>query len=189
MKVARTVWRRGKDSEAFKVLPIPIQIIKPFLALGLDEQDITFINYFLDTKENMKRIIEDSEIVFFTGGLPEAAIKNILDKELVSSVSKNKVMIGVSAGALIQLKEFYVSPDEDYPEFMYVQGLGLIQEKFHVEVHYAKSELQVSSIHKVLKEKNMKIYAIKNEGGMILDNGVIKLMGEVDVFISDGVEN
>ena len=45
------------------------------------------------------------------------------------------VMMGYSAGAVIQLAEYHLSPDDVYPEFEYYEGLPCLND-FYMEVHY-----------------------------------------------------
>jgi len=127
-------------------------------------------------------MIKNSDIVFLTGGLPEVAVERVLNKGLLSSIGDSKIIIGVSAGALMQLSNYFVSPDKDYPQFMYFQGLGLINKNFYIEVHYEGNDVQKNGIKKVLKEKTDTVYAIKDTGGIIIDNNMITLRGDVVTF-------
>jgi len=127
-------------------------------------------------------MIKNSDIVFLTGGLPEVAVECVLNKGLLSSIGDSKIIIGVSAGALMQLSNYFVSPDKDYPQFMYFQGLGLINKNFYIEVHYEGNDVQKNGIKKVLKEKTDTVYAIKDTGGIIIDNNMITLRGDVVTF-------
>lgn len=158
------------------------ELIKPFGELGVSEDNITWINFFKNKKEDMKKAIEESDVVFFTGWLPDRAVKRVLEKGLLEHVSKAKIVMGASAGALMQLKDYHISPDEDYDEFMYEKGLGLIKDSFYIEVHYGETEVQDSCIQEVLKEKTDRVYAIKEQGGIILDDGKIILLGEVTTY-------
>lgn len=93
--------------------------------------------------------------------------------------------IGASAGALMQLKDYFISPDKDYAEFMYYKGLGLINKDFYIEVHYENTEIQNECIKRVLKEKADIVYAIKDNGGIIVENGELLLLGDVVTFKSN----
>ncbi len=158
------------------------QIVDPFLKLGIDKKNITFINYFEDTEDMMKAKIESNDVVFLTGGLPDMAVKHVLEKGLHEYISKCKVVIGVSAGALMQLENYYISPDKDYPQFMYFNGLGLIKKNLYIEVHYSESNLEKDCIKRVLNEKTDIVYAIKDTGGIILENNILTLLGDVEVI-------
>lgn len=158
------------------------ELIKPFGELGVSEDNITWINFFKDSNEDMVRAIEKSDVVFFTGGLPDRAVERVLEKGLLEHIIKAKIVMGASAGALMQLKEYHISPDEDYSEFSYQSGLGLIDDNFYIEVHYEDSEVQDSCIKEVLKEKTDTVYAIKEQGGIILDDDKLILLGEVTIY-------
>jgi len=159
------------------------EIVDPFLAFKVKEENIIWLNYFKDSREKMIEFIDGSDVLFFTGGLPEKAVERILEIGFLDTLKKyNKLIIGASAGAMIQLAEYYVSPDEDYDSFNYYEGLGLIDKNFQIEVHYTRSEMQVECINKVLNEKSNKIYAIGENGGLILKDNLIKVYGDVTLF-------
>lgn len=158
------------------------ETVGPFVDLGISEENIIWINYFQHTVEEMKKIIESSDILFLTGGDTENAVERVLEKGLLHSIEKGKVIIGSSAGALMQLKNYYISTDEGNPEFKYCEGLGLIKKNFYIEVHYEDNHIQNKCIERVLKEKTDSIYAIKNTGGIVLDEDEITLMGDVVTF-------
>lgn len=157
-------------------------IVKQFLDYGIAESNINWINYFTHSIPDMKTLIEESDILFLTGGLPDMAVERVVEKDLLESIKEIKVVIGASAGALMQLKKFYVSPDEDYSKFLIFDGLGLVDEDFHIEVHYENSRIQNKYIQKILKRHCNKVLAIKQKGGIIIDNGEVKVIGEVVSF-------
>jgi hypothetical protein len=53
---------------------------------------------------------------------------------------------------------------------------------FGIEVHYEGAEVQNKYIKKVLMEKKDIIYAITNNGGIIVDNEKIVLLGDTQIF-------
>lgn len=158
-------------------------VITPFISYGIQEENIDWINYFKDTKENAKAKIRNSNIIFFTGGLPDKMMERLIEFDLVHELeSFTGVIIGSSAGAVIQLSEYHLTPDGDYSTFSYYLGLNMIND-FAIEVHYEGTDIQYESIKKVLHEKKDKIYAITNSGGIIVDNGQITALGDVQTFI------
>ncbi|MSR92308.1 hypothetical protein [Inconstantimicrobium porci] len=60
--------------------------------------------------------------------------------------------------------------------------IGLIDQTFYVEVHFENSDVQNQSIEKVLREKTDKVYAITNNGGIIVEDGKVQTLGEVEIF-------
>lgn len=157
-------------------------IIAPFLNYGIKEENINWINYFKDTTENAKIKIKNSNIIFFTGGLPDKMMIRLKEFNLIDDIENFKgVIIGSSAGAMIQISEYHITPDEDYNIFTYNTGLNFIKD-FDIEVHYEEAEIQNKYINKVLREKRDKVYAITNTGGIIVDNEKIVLLGKVKTF-------
>lgn len=158
------------------------EVVEPFLEYGIDEDNIIWLNYFEDTDAEMKRIIEHSDIIFLTGGLPDRAVERVIERGLLNYINNCRILMGASAGALMQLNNYFISPDEDYSEFMYCQGLGLINKDVYIEVHYEDTDIQNNSIKKVLKEKTDTIYAISDKGGIIVDSGNLLLLGDVVTY-------
>ena len=63
----------------------------------------------------------------------------------------NALIIGASAGALIQIDHYHITPDDDYPIYQYQRGLGLVN-GFEVEVHYCHSQIQNQGIERVFPQ-------------------------------------
>lgn len=162
-------------------------IVSGFTAYGISESNIIFLNYFTDTKCSAKEKIENADIIYFTGGLPDRMMERIREFDLVDTLMKHKgVVMGYSAGAVIQLAEYHLSPDEKYEEFGYYQGLPYLND-FFLEVHYDNSEVQNEAIKKVLTEKHKTVYATEAfSGAIVVDNGNVKLLGKVLEFDNEG---
>lgn len=159
-------------------------IIDSLADYGVSEDNITFINYFADTKETAAQKVADSDIIYFPGGLPDRMMERIKEFELYEVLTKyDGIVMGNSAGALIQLSEYHLSPDRDYPEFKYYDGLPYL-DNFYMEVHYMNTDIQNESINRVLSERGKTVYATEfMSGAIIADNGNIKLLGNVKTFI------
>ncbi len=158
-------------------------IVSGFTAYGISENNITFVNYFEDTKESAKQKIETADILYFTGGRPDRMMDRIKEFDLVDILRKhNRIVMGYSAGAVIQLSEYHLSPDKDYKEFQYYDGLGYLDD-FYLEVHYENRKVQNKAIHRVLSERGKTVYATAfMAGAVIVDNGNVKLLGDVKAF-------
>ena len=92
------------------------------------------------------------------------------------------IVMGYSAGAVIQLAEYHLSPDDDYPEFKYYEGLPYLND-FYLEVHYEEKDAQKAAIQKVLEERKKTVYATSfMKGAILVDNGIIKLLGDVEEY-------
>ena len=158
-------------------------IVGGFTAYGIPADKITFINYFTDTKETAAQKIKAADIIYFLGGLPDRMMDRIKEFDLYDVLMQHDgILMGYSAGAVIQLAEYHLSPDDDYPEFKYYEGLPYLSD-FYMEVHYEGTTVQEESIQRVLAERGKTVYATAFRSGAILvDNGSIKLLGNVKVF-------
>lgn len=158
------------------------EVVSPFASYGIREEDISWINYFTDKKENIIEMIGKSDILFFTGGLPDKTMDRLNELGLIKYIETFKgIIIGASAGAMIQTKEYHISPDEDYDTFSYNRGLDIIK-SFNIEVHYNETDIQKSSINRVLDENKRIVYAIKDTGAIVINNNHIELLGDVTKF-------
>lgn len=158
-------------------------ITSGFASYGVPEENITFVNYFADTKESAAQKIERADIVYFLGGLPDKMMERIKEFDLYDVLMRHDgIVMGYSAGAVIQLSEYHLSPDEDYSEFRYYNGLPYLN-GFYVEVHYEGTDIQNDSIERVIAERGKTVYATALRAGAILvDNGNIRLIGNVKIY-------
>lgn len=158
-------------------------IVGGFAAYGIPENRISFVNYFTDTKQSATKKVENADIIYFLGGLPDRMLDCIREFDLSGVLMKHtKIFMGYSAGAVIQLAEYHLSPDDDYPEFKYFEGLPYL-DNFHMEVHYEGTAVREESIRRVLAERGKTVYATAHRAGVILvDNGIVKLPLNVKVF-------
>lgn len=158
-------------------------LIGGFAAYGIPESSISFVNYFADTKGSAAEKIEKADIVYFPGGLPDRMMERIREFDLYDTLMKHKgIVMGYSAGAVIQLAEYHLSPDDDYPVFQYHNGLPYLKD-FYVEVHYEGTDVQRDAIRRVIAERGKTVYAtVRGSGAILVDNGSIKLIGNVKTF-------
>lgn len=150
---------------------------------GIEENDITFINYFADTHDRAAAKIEAADILYFPGGLPDRMMERIVEMGIYDVIMAHEgVVMGFSAGAVIQMAEYHLSPDDDYPEFAYYKGFPWL-EGFFLEVHYEGNAVQEECIRRVLEEKKCPVYATEfMNGAMIFNDGKMRLVGDVKVF-------
>ena len=154
-----------------------------FASYGIPEENITFVNYFADTKESAVRKIEKADIIYFPGGLPDRMMDRIIEFDLYDTLMKHDgIVMGFSAGAVIQLSEYHLSPDEDYAAFGYYRGLPYLKD-FYLEVHYEGTDVQNDAIRRVLAERGKTVYATElGTGAILIHNGNIKLIGNVKTY-------
>ena len=158
-------------------------IVGGFTAYGIDEDNITFINYFTDTKDTAAQKIKSADIVYFLGGLPDRMMDRIKELNLYDTLLNHSgIIMGYSAGALIQLSEYHITPDDDYKAFNYYEGIPYISD-FFLEVHFENSREQYFSIKRLQKEKDKPIFATRlGRGAIVVDGDEIKTLGDVKFF-------
>lgn len=152
-------------------------IVKPFIKYAVKPENIRFINYFKDTANDLANALIDTDIVYFVGGFPEKTIERLIElgmKEIIENY--NGIIMGWSAGASMQAKEYFVSPDKHYQEYREHQGLNFIKE-FATKVHYDGSTEQIDSIRKYISKTGNKVYCLRKQSAIIYDNGKISLLG------------
>lgn len=175
-----TDWEKsfGEGSEERK------NIETAFDSFGILPEHILWINYFRENCEEACKKIKDSDILFLPGGLPDKMMKRLTEFRLLPVLKTFQGMvIGVSAGALIQAENYFVSPDSDYENYIEAVGLPFITD-FAVEVHYCGSLEQKESIQRYMKERKKPVYGIGEEGGVLVENRRASLFGKVSCFMS-----
>lgn len=154
-----------------------------FAPYGIKEKDVHWVNYFTDSKEQMLNAIVNSDVLLLPGGAPDLAMKRIREKKLKRVLRDYQgVVLGYSAGAMMQLDDYHITPDEDYPDFGWQKGLGYLKD-LDIEVHYRALQHQKRSIERAQSEKNLPVLAIYEKGGVLIGtDGKQQFFGQVDVF-------
>lgn len=162
----------GKNGEKYE------NILRPFLSYGYSEKEVEWLNpYKSDGLAQLKR----AEFLFFTGGMPEKAQKRLDDLGLTVVVRQfDGIVAGASAGAMLQLETYHVTPDEDYSDYGLWQGLGLVG-GIDLEVHYLATPLQDSCALRAHREHGLPVYKMWHEGGLLIEKGKITPMGKVEL--------
>ena len=158
-------------------------IVGAFASYGIPADNVTFLNYFTDSKETARDKIAQADILHFPGGLPDRMMARLAEFELADALlSHDGIVMGYSAGAVIQLAEYHLSPDEDYTEFGYYRGIPYLDGFYH-EVHFENSEQQLASIRRVVRERGKPVYAThRGKGALIAKDGRVTTLGAVDIF-------
>lgn len=153
-----------------------------FYSYGIKKEQIQWINYFSDSMAEMAQKISQADILLFTGGAPDLMMQRIKEKKLKKVLKAfDGIVIGYSAGAMIQLDDYHITPDSDYPNFAYLKGLGYLK-GFDIEVHYTASKRQHESMERVQEEKKVDLYGIYEKGGLLIEGQHVTCFGKVDFF-------
>lgn len=154
-------------------------VVEPFSRYGISEEQITWVDYYTDTRASALEKIKQCQVVYLMGGLPDRTMDRLLEFELTDALENHSgIVMGFSAGAMVQIADYHISPDSDYAEFAYAKGLNMIKD-FDIEVHYEFDQIQKDSIEKAIREKGKTIYAMEDTGGLIVENGKVTCMGDV----------
>lgn len=153
------------------------ELVNPFLKYGISKSNIVLINYFKDTKEILKTILLDTDIIYFVGGFPEKTVRRINELDMLEIIEAFEgIVMGWSAGASMQSKRYYIAPDKYYSEFSFQEGLGFI-DKFAVQVHYDYSDIQNNCIQRFIDNTGLKVYTLEKKSGIIYKDGNVELLG------------
>lgn len=160
------------------------ETVDSFIPWGIPEENFTFVNYFTDTPERAAEKVKNADVIYFTGGLPDRMMDRICEFGLCDVLMQHRgVVVGYSAGAVIQMEEYHLSPDADYASFGYYRGLPYLN-GFGIEVHYEHREEQKRSIARVLRERERPVYVTHTaKGGVLVKNGEIIPFGTVDLYL------
>lgn len=160
--------------------------INPFLELGLDKNNITILDCYNDSTEYMIDKINQSSILILTGGNPEMFYNKVIETGIIDCLKNyNNTIIGVSAGAELQLKKYFITKKNNYyNKFDWYEGFGIINNDFYFDVHSINKGRYIPS----LREKSIKlkknIYCLFDSGVIIYNrkNEKIETYGEVIVL-------
>ena len=158
--------------------------LRKFGYIGDKEFSVIWLNYFSDSGETFRRKIAEADILILPGGLPDFQMERMKELDIIKTIQEYKgLVIGKSSGALTQTPYFYLSPDSDYPELKFGEGIGRIDAGCYFEVHFdPKNEVQMKALKKALKEKYKKVIAMGDKGGLIIEDGNIREFGDVYTY-------
>lgn len=136
-------------------------IVDYFTSLGV--KTITFLDYS-DSNNVITKKVASSNIIYLPGGDPEILFKKLKEKKLKPLLESYKgCIIGNSAGAMVIGKS----------------ALNIVD--FNIEPYYSpEKDAQLLD-----SSKDSKIYAIKEDSALILENGNMYSAGEVYLFFKN----
>ena len=158
-------------------------IVESFGSFGIPSKNIRILNCYGDSEETIRNKFNRADILFFMGGYPDKLMSRIDKYGLRYHIeSFDGIIMGASAGAMVQFDTCHVTPEEEGQEFYYCNGLGLLS-GFDIEVHYRERQAQVDAIYKDLCERGLPIVIIPDGSGVIIRNDEKITLG--DAFIAD----
>jgi len=155
-------------------------IANSFKHYGIESESIEYIDYFRDSEASAKRKLQAADILYFPGGAADKIMSRVIKFDLYQTIENYKgVIIGFGAGAQIQLAQYHVTSMGG----KVCPSLGFrFAEGFDIELNYANDESQNYFIGRVVSETGMPVYAIGDEGALIIDNGAMSAIGDVHCF-------
>ena len=154
-------------------------ILRPFISYGYTENEIEWLNPY-DGSNHLEQV-RAAQLLFFTGGMPEKAIARMEQLGIADAVKRfSGVVMGASAGAMLQLETYHVTPDEDYESYGIWKGLGLVK-GIDLEVHYLATDLQQKCANRAVQQLKLPVYKMWHEGGLLIEDGKITVMGNVEL--------
>ncbi len=163
-----------------------LHIVKPLYKYGIKEENINFILYNKDSKEEALNKINEADIIFLPGGAPDLFMERLAEYDLVNHLrSLNKIFMGPSAGSMIQFDWFHISKDKDYHKFSINKGLGLI-DGFGIEVHFNRRKQQKKGLRRVSHYNPRVVYTVLETGIIILENNKIVYKKDAYKYYKEG---
>jgi dipeptidase E len=168
--------------------------VEPFL----DEMNLKKVEYLgledADYNPSIDKVLDKCSVIFLGGGntfhfLYWLRKRNLLYK--IKELSKSKIIIGVSAGALLLTPNISLSGDKNLilPSNDSFDSIGLT--KFYIKPHFTNSLQNLHLIedfrHGLEKEKLHPIYGIQDDGGIIVESNTISTYGKIRVFYGEHI--
>lgn len=155
--------------------------------LGIKEENVIIGNCYSDSKEYLKKIIKESDVLLLPGGNPEMFFDKILhDTELLYDIKYYKgIIIGESAGTELQLKRYFITAKNNYYKyFAFYDGIGVLDDPFYIDVHTVNNKKYLEKLESVAKENNKDVYAIYDDGALIYNRNTenLEVYGHVIKF-------
>ncbi|MDY0276945.1 MAG: Type 1 glutamine amidotransferase-like domain-containing protein [Acholeplasma sp.] len=148
--------------------------------------NIDWIYYYKMSHSDMIKLIRSADILYYPGGAPDLMMKRIVEKNIFNELkSFDKIIIGSSAGAMIQLKNYHISPDNEYFKYSENEGLEYVDDLF-IEVHFRRRRKQKSSMRKINRKYKMPIYVIPDDGMLIVNNKVVTTLNAASLYYNNG---
>ena len=154
---------------------------KPFERFNV-YKDHFYIVHPNDDAKTIKSRFKYADVIFLAGGHMES-LEILLKQFNLWNIIKisDKNVIGISAGALMQLEKYDITPyiDDDYDYYDTCKGLGLVKD-LRLIVHYNNERKEHQEILQYLTDlvidemcetnKDIMVVALSDNEGIIIDN-------------------
>lgn len=152
--------------------------------IGINKNNIEILDCYRESKDDIKKKINDSDILILTGGNPEMFYSKVVqDTECLYEIKHFKgIIIGSSAGACLQFKRYFITKKNNYYKyFAFYDGFGVLDDPFYIDVHSINNKFYLDKLQKISNSKGKKVFAIFNDGCLIYNRKTteLKCLGNV----------
>jgi hypothetical protein len=148
--------------------------------LGIKDENVFIANCYNDSVNKIKEEIASSKIIVLPGGNPVMLSAKILECGIQEELkSYSSIIMGGSAGACVQLKQYFITEENNLPRgFQQLEGVGILDVDFLIDVHTnihttGKNEpnrkAYISKLKDLAKIYKKDIYAISDDGVILVD--------------------
>lgn len=148
---------------------------------GASPEHVFFYNYLSGSEVKLS----DYSCIVFPGGDAELGIKRLVTSNLIRQLATySGTVIAYSAGALLLLDNYFLSPNYYYKTFSIQQGLGILPANIALEVHYDFTDKMRSYVERAVNTLHCPVIAIGDSGAIKLNSfqGSIEPIGNVALF-------
>ncbi len=163
--------------------------VLPLLDLGVLKDNINILNPYYPIHASMKNLILNSDCMILPGGNPEMMFQKVVhDFEFLSYIKHyDKLIIGESAGAELQLRRYFITAKNNYYKyFAFYDGFGVLDDDFYFDVHSSNNYRYLKKLEDVARKTKKDVYAIFDDGAMIINRETKKIYIKGHVIKYDG---
>lgn len=161
-----------------------LKYINALEKIGINKENIEILDCYKDSKDIIKKKINNSDILVFTGGNPEMFYSKVVqDTECLYEIKHFKgIIIGSSAGACLQFRRYFITKKNNYYKyFAFYDGFGVLNDPFYIDVHSINNNLYLDKLQKVSNDKKKKVFAIFDDGCLVYnrETNELECLGKV----------
>ena len=145
-----------------------------FWQYGIPLSQLEWVNYYAPEADSPRKIAK-SDVLYFCGGEPDLLYQRLEELDLLAPLKRFcGIVMGDSAGAVIQLSRYHDQP-----------GLGYLRD-FDLEVHYTGSEEQQAAIRQFAVEHRNMVLALGQQAAIVAVDDEVECLGDVACMLPSG---
>jgi len=134
----------------------------------------------INNPDIVKDKLMNADIIYIGGGDTIKLLDDIkeyhLDKLLIKEINNNKVVAGISAGAILLSKSGYSDAlilRKESENYSFIKGLNIVD--INISPHY-NDELKKKELFEDLKNTNIEIYGLENNTALKINDNEISII-------------